>query len=69
MNFTTMAQIIMAHRAVTSSRSYDLFPSILRKPIYLMNQNQYVIKISFNDCQPKTIGFRVSTSNLGHLHG
>ena len=20
----------------------------------------------FNDCQPKTIGFRVSTSNLGH---
>ena len=28
-----------------------------------------IIKISFNDCQPKTIGFRVSTSNLGHLHG
>ena len=23
-------------------------------------------KISFNDCQPKTIGFCVSTSNLGH---
>ena len=28
-----------------------------------------VIKISFNDCQPKTIGFLVSTSNLDHLHG
>ena len=28
-----------------------------------------IIKISFNNCQPKTIGFRVSTSNLGHLHG
>ena len=23
----------------------------------------------FNECQTKTIGFRVSTSNLGHLHG
>ena len=23
----------------------------------------------FNDCQPKTIGFRVLTINLGHLHG
>ena len=27
------------------------------------------IKISFNDCQPKTIGFRVSTSNLGREDG
>ena len=28
-----------------------------------------LLKFLFNDCQPKTIGFRVSTSNLGHLHG
>ena len=35
-----------------------------------IKQNQiWIIKISFNDCQPKTIGFRVLTSNLDHLHG
>ena len=28
-----------------------------------------LLKFLFNDCQPKTIGFRVSTSSLGHLHG
>ena len=29
-----------------------------------------IIKILlFNNCQPKTIGFRVPTSNLGHHHG
>ena len=33
------------------------------------NINFKFIKNSFNDCQPKTIGFRVSTSSLGHLHG
>ena len=27
------------------------------------------IKNLFNDCQPKTIDFRVLTINLGHLHG
>ena len=31
--------------------------------------NVNIIKIFlFNNCQPKTIGFRVLTSNLGHLH-
>ena len=32
-------------------------------------ENLESLKFLFNDCQPKTIGFRVSTSNLGHLHG
>ena len=32
-------------------------------------QNKTLKFFLFNDCQPKTIGFRVSTSNLGHHHG
>ena len=28
-----------------------------------------IFKLLFNNCQPKTLGFRVSTINLGHRHG
>ena len=27
------------------------------------------MKILFNDCQPKTVGFRLATINFGHFHG
>ena len=34
-----------------------------------ISSNLESLKFLLNDCQPKTISFRVSTSNLGHLHG
>ena len=35
------------------------------------NESKYIkfFLLLFNDCQPKTVVFRVSTSNLGHPHG
>ena len=43
----------------------------LIKAMYIVkNESKLLIFFFlFNDCQPKTIGFRVSTSNLGRLHG
>ena len=47
----------------------DKLGEIIKRLEKIEHNMKNIIKISFNDCQPKTIGFRVSTSNLGHLHG
>ena len=56
-------------RAACVQRTFSIYNNVQ----YIRCENELTllpfIKISLNDCQPKTIGFRVSTSNLGHLHG
>ena len=67
---TASAHMFRIMANTTASNEYR--NAAVASSLHLQNNIQISskpLKFLFNDCQPKTIGFRVSTSNLSHLHG